>query len=150
MASLEQAVVNIRTTGGTLRTLQLESSECCVTKLKQNISTEFQIPVEFQTLVGPSGVLEEHDVIAKDAELTLVISLEKFCASLGHCAALEALPTIVHKGDEHAIIAVTARLEHMDEDVRCAALEALPKIANKEIVGLLDWKIARTKFARTS
>ena len=138
MASLEQAVVNIRTTGGTLRTLQLESSECCVTKLKQNISTEFQIPIEFQTLVSSSGVvLGEHDVIAKDAELTLVISLEKFCASLGHCAALEALPTIVHKGDEHAIIAVTARLEDRDGNVRRAALVALPRIA-------------RTKSARSS
>ena len=40
MSSLEQAVVNIRTAGGTLRTLQLESTECCVAKLKQNISTE--------------------------------------------------------------------------------------------------------------
>ena len=44
---------------------------------------------------------------------------------------MKALPQIAEKGDEHAITAVSARLEDNGWHVRYAAVEALAQIANK-------------------
>ena len=82
--SAEQMTINIRMVDSTLKTLRFEGLSCTTLQLKQKISGEFLIPVEFQKIVDPeSRILEHSDLIERDStELTLVVSLEEVRAGL--------------------------------------------------------------------
>eukprot|EP00746_Dinoflagellata_sp_MGD_P029222 gnl/MRDRNA2_/MRDRNA2_169125_c0_seq1.p1 gnl/MRDRNA2_/MRDRNA2_169125_c0~~gnl/MRDRNA2_/MRDRNA2_169125_c0_seq1.p1 ORF type:complete len:759 (+),score=127.36 gnl/MRDRNA2_/MRDRNA2_169125_c0_seq1:58-2334(+) len=139
----EQVVLGIRTADGTLRSLQLGSTSCSVIEVKRKIFKAFQIPVEFQNLLNPSGeILKLSDSIEIEhvPELTLVVTLEEFCSTITNVPDADYYTKVIQvilssrqffKGKTSILTALTDCLQNRISTYRCLVLETLAEITEE-------------------
>lgn len=78
--------IDVRTVAGSLQVLQVNAVSCSLEAVKRKIQEAFDVPVEFQKLLLPSGEILDDEfgqmpIIKKECttEVTLVVSLDDWC-----------------------------------------------------------------------